>query len=309
MVSDDDDILEHWEKVLSPAEFKALKWILQDPTRPYCSKDLMDALQITSKGSARNINLGLKKRGLIELYSRSLYAFYKLRTTDQSKMRKPVTISRMGVNGVKRLKVDLVAMLEHIPVEELGRVHDVHLKFTVDGLYDPLLIPKKYAVNPYSKDISFGSFVWSKYRSGSVFLHHNGTVSVILDCSDCPVEVDTMGFVSMAGFLGGVRYELLNACKMIGTELSDSSIPLVDFWIVTMWHYGKDSAQEFSGEAFNITFKMWCGELARIYVHEQEESRKVRFEVTQTPKKPIHEILANKLCLCCGGCFACTKHS
>ncbi len=91
--------------------------------------------------------------------------------------------------------------------------------------------------------------------------------------------------------------------------VTDKNLPSVDVWKVDMWHYGKDSAQEFSGEAFNITFKMWCGELARIYVHESSNSRKVRFEVTETPKKPLQEIIAKKLELCCGRCAQCIRQS
>jgi hypothetical protein len=306
LLTNDNDSLGQWEGLLSPAERSALGWIMLDPTRPFCSKDLVELAQIRSKGTARNINWKLKKLGIIELYCRSFNAFYKLKSIDQSKIKKPMTLYRMGVNGPKQVKVDLLSLLESLPTEELCKVHDVRLTLTADGLYN-LLLREGYKPELVSKDIFFGCFSWSKYRSVRVILHHNGTLSFVLDCSNCPIEASTCGFVSMAAFLGGIRNQLLSVCRAIDSKITDESIPVVDIWNVVMWHYGKDSAQEFSGDGFNITFKMWCGELARIYVHEQDHCRKIRFEVVETPKKPLQQVIADKLNLCCKGCSGCLR--
>jgi hypothetical protein len=294
--------------MLSPAELQALRWIKLDPTRPYCSRDLMDLPKIRSKGTARNVNWKLKKLGIIELYCKSLYAFYKLKSIDRSKVKKPMTLSRMGVNGTRRVQIDLPSLLSSLSMEELCRVHDVRLTFIADGLYKAFW-EMGYKLDPASKDIFFGSLGWSKYRRLQIVLHRNGKVSFILESGNCPIEASTEGFVSLAAFLGGARIKLLSACETVNTKFNEENIPIVDGWTVTLWHYGRDSAQEFSGEGFNITFKMWCGELARIYVHEQDHQRKVRFEVIETPKKPLQEVIANKLNLCCGRCQGCLKQS
>ncbi len=307
MAANDNDNLEQWEGLLSPVERKALRWILLDENRPYCSADLMEFAGIYSKGTARNINCKLKKLQIVELYCKSGFAFYKLKSIDRSKIKKPVTLSRMGGRGLGRVTIDLTVLLDSLPAEELCRVHDVRLAFVADQLYELLLSTGKYKPAVGSKDICFGSFEWSKYRSVQVILHCNGTVTFVLDCGNCPVEASPIGFVSMAAFIGGIRNQLLNACRLVDAKLTDNSITSVEVWKIVMWHYGKDSAQEFSGEAFNITFKMWCGELARIYVHEQDHSRKVRFEVIETPKKPLQEVIANKLSLCCGRCSGCLR--
>ena len=109
----------------------------------------------------------------------------------------------MGGNGLGRVKIDLLSLLDSMEAEELCRVHDVRLTFIADRLYDLLLSTGGYKSEFASKDIFFGSFEWSKYRSVKVFLHCNGTVSFVLDCGNCPIEANTCGFVSMAGFLGG----------------------------------------------------------------------------------------------------------
>jgi hypothetical protein len=309
LITSDNDILEHWQGLLSPVEMKALRWIMLDTTRAFCSEDLLESGVTNSKQTARNINWRFKKLGIIELHCRSLFAFYKIKAIDRSKIRNPMTLSRMGGSELRCVKVDLISFLDSMKAEELCRVHDVRLTFPTVDLYNILLSTGNYKPELGSKDIFFGSFEWSKFRSVQVYLHCSGTVSFVLDCGNCPIEASTSGFVSMAGFLGGIRNQLLNACRIIDGKITEESVPLVDVWKVVMWHYGKDSAQEFSGEGFNITFKMWCGELARIYVHEQDHSRKIRFEVTETPKKPLQEVIANKLKLCCGRCSQCSRLS
>ena len=295
--------------MLSPAEKQAYEWIKLDPTRAFCSNDLTELPKIRAKGTARNIIWKLNGQGIIELFCRSRYAFYKLKTVDRSKIKKPMTLYPMGGNGLRRVQVDFLALLDSLSTEELCKVHDVRLVFVGDGLYDILLREGSYKPDLVSKDISFGCFVWSKYRSVQVYLHRNGMVSFILDCGNCPVETSIGGFIGMAAFLGGIGNALFNACKTAYPMLTEERHPSVEGWKVVMWHYGKDSAQEFSGEAFNITFKMWCGELARIYVHEQDHSRKVRFEVIETPKKPLQQVIANKLNLCCSRCSGCLRQS
>ncbi len=278
-----------------------------DPTRAFCSGDLTELPEINSEGTGRNIIWKFKKLGLIELYCKSTYAFYKLKSADKTRIKKPMTLHRMGDKGLRRIQVDFVALLDSLSMEELCKVHDVHLDFAAEGLYNILLRNGAYKLNPISKDIFFDSFVWSKYRSLKVTLHRNGKVSSVLDCSNLPVEASVPGFVSMAAFLGGIRNNLLTVCKTIQPELTEDRLPLVENWLVTQWHYGKDSAQEFSGESFNITFKLWCGELARIYVHHQDQTRKVRLEVIETPKKSLQQVIAEKLNLCCSKCGGCLK--
>ncbi len=269
----------------------------------------MESAGIRTEGTARNINWRLKKLGIIELYCRSLFAFYKLKSVDISKIKKPMTLSRMGGNGLRRVKIDFLSLLDSMVAEELCRVHDVRLTFVAERLYGLLVSTGSYKPEVGSKDVFFGLFEWSKYRSAQVFLHANGTVSFVLESGNCPIEVSTSGFVSMAAFLGGIRNQLLNAGRLIDNTISEATIPIVDVWRVVMWHYGKDSSQEFSGDGFNITFKMWCGELARIYVHEQDNSRKVRFEIVETPKKPLQQVIADKLNLRCSRCSGCLKQS
>lgn len=230
-----------------------------------------------------------------------MLAFYILASSDPSKVKKPMTLSRIGGKGLRRVEINLVDLLESLPWEELCRVHDVHLTFLAENLYD-LFLGEGYTPIQGSKDINLGRFVWSKYRSATAFLHHNGKVSFYLDCGNCPVETSTDSFVSLTAFLEKCWLEILNKVKTFDPTLNVGSQPKVEDWRVVQWHYGRDSALEFSGEHFNITFKMWCGVLARIYVHQQDKMQKLRLEVVQNPRKPLRQAIAEKLNLGCSGC-------
>lgn len=293
--------------MLSPAERDALRWIALDPTRPFCSKDLIEQVpRIKSKGTARNVIWKFsKKLAVIESYAKSRYSFYKLKSIKRSQMTKPVTIYPMGVSGLRHARINLFSLLESIPWEELCKVHDIRLIFESKELYESLVIMGIYKPDPYSKDIPLSLFPWTNYRSIQVICHNSGKVSLVLDCSNCPVETSAADFVDMAAFLGGIRNELLNLCK--AQNMPNEKMPLVADWLVVAWHYGRDSAQEFSGEAFNITFKMWCGILARIYTHHQDKKQKVRIEVAQTPNKSLKDLASQKLNLCCERCQWCSK--
>ena len=301
MSTSDSDSLAYREELLSPAQRRVYEWIKSDPTRPFCSKDITELPIKCPMGSARNIILRLKSLRLIKLWCRDRLAFYVLESSDISATRKPMTLSRIGGIGLRKIEINLVDLLESLPWEELCRIHDVHLTFQADNLYK-IFLSKGHAPLPGSKDISLGKSIWSKYRAVTVILHNNGKVSFILECSNCPIESSPDGFVCMASFLEKCWQEVLNKAKLCDPSLEITSLSEVEDWLIVQWHYGKDSAQEFSGERFNITFKMWCGLLARIYVHEQDRIRKLRLEVVQKPGKSLRQVTAEALNLSCCRC-------
>ena len=301
MKSHDNDSLEHREGLLSPAAKKAYDWIKSDSTRPFCSKDITELPKKCSKGSARNIILELKSQRLIKPYCRDIFAFYILESADTSAIKKPVTLSHMGVKCIKRLEINFADLLESLPWEELCRVHHIHLTFYAENLYQ-LFLSKGYVASKSSKDIKFGEFTWSKYRFATVVFHCNGKVSFLLDSSNCPIESSADNFICMATFLETCWDIVLSRAKGYDASLNIASLPKVEDWVIVQWHYGRDSAQEFSGERFNITFKMWCGLLARIYVHRQDKIRKLRVEVIQKPSKTLRQVTAEVLNLCCCRC-------
>jgi hypothetical protein len=63
-------------------------------------------------GSARNIILRLKSLRLIRLWCRDRLSFYILESADSSVIKKPMTLSRIGANGLRKIEISLVGLLE-----------------------------------------------------------------------------------------------------------------------------------------------------------------------------------------------------
>lgn len=278
---------------LTPAELYIYEQAKLKPDLPFC---YLDFIKKFAHGTIRNAFSKLRKLGLIKLYCRSSAAFYILSSSKQKEPIKPITLTHRGdKNGVRRVRVSLGALLDSLDWEDVCRVHNVVLSFSVGKLYDLLL--KDGVVKPLnrSKDIEFGSFNWSRGRELRVVLHCNGKATSYLKCSHCPIEISISSLVSLASFLGGIRHSLVQAAASINPQFNGEFVPDVSNWIVVQWHYGKDSKREISGPAFNVTFRTWCNELARIYMHYLGKSNKVRLELLQTLNKPLPEAFAEKL--------------
>jgi len=287
--NDSDNI----ECSLTPAERYIYEGAKRKPDEPFCFLDFMAKY---AHGTIRNAFSELKKRGLIKLYCRSGAAFYVYSSSKLEVSSKPMTLTHMvDRDGVRGIRVDLGAFLDSLKWEDVCRVHDVVLWFSVDGPYDLFLKNGIGRLTRISKDIQFGSFVWSTGRVLKVVLHCNGKVTSYLRCSECPVEVSLDGLARMASFLGGIRVRLVDTAASIDPNFDEQVVPEVCDWIVVQWHYGRDGAREISGPAFNVTFKTWFNELARIYMHHDGQLLKPRLEVIETPKKTLTEAFAEKI--------------
>lgn len=130
------------------------------------------------------------------------------------------------------------------------------------------------------------SHSWVKKAKGTCFdftviCYDSGKVQVAIACTLHPVELSVDGLIELTSFVGEVKGNL------------GSDVPSIDDWVVTQWHYGRDSIKEVSGFSFNVTFNTWSGCLARIYA--KHELNKVRMEVIQSPKRKLADLLEEKL--------------
>ncbi len=295
LITNDNDSLEHWQDILSPAEIKALKWIMLDPTRAFCSKDLTELPKINSMGTARNIIWHFKKLGLIELFCKSIYAFYKLKSTNRNKVKKPVTLTHMGGKyNLKQLSIqDYEKYLDSLGWDDLWKVHDVVLCFKAQGVYEQVIKDAKRVVNEYSKDAQFLAIDWQNNRHLKVFLHRTGTVTCYLKCSVSPLEVTPEGLADLSAVLGKVQTRLEDALKAT-SQAKANPVPDVSKWVVTQWHYGKDSKKEISGKSLNITYRTWSGALVRIYLKRHGQKFRPRKEIIEQPRKPLPRAFSEK---------------
>ncbi len=95
-------------------------------------------------------------------------------------------------------------------------------------------------------------------------VHNTENVSVMIACSDNPIEIeDPMGLSKLTGGLTRVEERLQQEINYYYKANSDTlvedsqniSIPYHMNWIVTMWHFGYDSSHSYSGELFEMKWK------------------------------------------------------
>ena len=72
---------------------------------------------------------------------------------------------------------------------------------------------------------------------------------------------------------------------------SSINIPKYNYWIITLWHIGKDSISEYSREMFHCEWNLAEQMILRIYSKTIEKKNKVRIEIQQNPTIPIEKLI------------------
>lgn len=233
-----------------------------------------------SYGALRNGVYRLKRDGLVlpmplerparfilkEWVKRPEYArWFKRDTTPMG--------GRVKVIG-RQLTVDFASFVETLPWEELVHVHDVRAEFDavcVDGVSSAAgwrWSPRSHSWRRKFSDLEFPL---------TVMVYDSGRVQVVVRCSLKPIPFSFEGLTRLTAVLGELK-----------GRLGWSDVPNVVDWIVTSWHYGRDSRKEVSGASLNVTFETWSKTLARIY-YKSELSR-FRAEEICSPKRSVQDL-------------------
>jgi hypothetical protein len=293
MTSPSENDNDSYEGLLTPIEKYIYQRARRKPDIPFSFRDFTNKYK---HGTLRNAFCSLRKKGIIRLYCRGFLAFYILSSSKSEFPPPKVTASHMvGRRGVRELRFDFGGFLDSLCWEEVCRVHCIVLCFEVNGLYDLLLEHEIGSLAKRSRDIQFGSFAFSRGRTLMLTVHKGDKVSARLKCSECPLEVSLDGLARLLTFLGGIRIRLTNTIISLDSSMNELLVPDACDWIVVQWHYGRDGTCEISGPAFNVTFRTWFKELARIYMRHCGRQMKPRLEVIETPRKSLVEAFGEKI--------------
>jgi hypothetical protein len=69
---------------------------------------------------------------------------------------------------------------------------------------------------------------------------------------------------------------LVTGCQHTMSSLPEIHLPNHNSWIVTMWHFGTDSLNEYTGEKFEMTWENGEHALLRIYSKDMKEGNGIR---------------------------------
>ena len=172
------------------------------------------------------------------------------------------------------------------------------LRFESAGLWDIYSKMNTFVVNPDNKDIILPTSVYLDYLEVAVTIHHTNTVSVAISSSFKPIAVDIPDILTLCEVLTRTEINLAstieNYCKH--NDLRVITIPRYTKWIVTMWHFGVDTIQEYTREEFEVTFGDGISDLYRVYTKRMKDGRiKVRSERQQYPDQEYADAIVRKL--------------
>jgi Fe2+ or Zn2+ uptake regulation protein len=172
--------------------------------------------------------------------------------------------------------------------EAICRVHDVHLAtsfwyaeaFAERVSSHPEVWYKencfRWKPNKKAQSWNIQLFVGYHYRvSFQVF--ECGTLTAIIKCAGKPFPAKLEGLRNLEDVLN-------EACLIVFGQRRSWPFPPLDKWVITFWHYGRDSKRTFDC-CFNVVFRDWFENLARIYI--REEDGRLRIEEFQNPRKTL----------------------
>jgi hypothetical protein len=271
--------------------------IVRGENRPFCYRDFLE-FEVDGKkysmthGTFRNKISKLMKDGYAQWQYSSGLAFYSLKGFNFTKPKPRMTDNRTVVSPLSSLSS--VSFIDSLPSDKHA-LHDIRYRFKVDSIWTvitnshPELKP-----NDISKDIALDPIVTHDLTIKTT-IHHTDTVSVIVACSLNPVAVDLRGLLRLSNALTRVEERLLRYLDSAPLSLSSLSIPDHNSWTVTMWHFGKDYYEEYTGEKFEIAWEDGENALMRIYTKDLNNMTRIRRERQEYPNKRFDEAIDEKM--------------
>ena len=120
-----------------------------------------------------------------------------------------------------------------------------------------------------------------------ITFYPNNTCNISIACSNDPILLNFVGVNKLATILCRIEERLSHLC----INSSSIQVPNYNSWIITLWHMGRDSISEYSGEKFHCQWNIAEQIILRIYSKTLEnKTNKVRIEVQYNPTISIEEL-------------------
>lgn len=223
----------------------------------------------------RNLISQLSKEGKIYTVYRSPQSFYAPTGVSFGRASTSPSIYVLKPQLSSKQK----SFLKFLKISELKypAIHDIRLNFVYKGLHELLLKADSNLIiskdDLFNKNITLKDITYDDITL-KIIIHNTDKVSVIVSCSDNPIPLDYFGISNLSSMLTRVEERLYQLIHHYPNDLFESNVTITDNisppipfhmdWIVTMWHFGHDSEQGFTGEQFEITYKEGL-EVIRIY--------------------------------------------
>ena len=184
-------------------------------------------------------------------------------------------------------------VIQNTPFDKCA-LHDIRLRFSLNGIWQLLKNIHSFPINPVSNDISI-LMEDKKYLNSRVTVHRTDTISVIIGCSYSPIVVDIPGLIRLSNILTLIEDRLQ---RMIKDCDANSTLVVPDHmtWTVTMWHFGADSSILYKGKAFHVSWKVAENALLALYSKVWKDGKyRIRGERQEYPYISLNEAFHEKL--------------
>jgi len=223
-----------------------------------------------SKGNYRQYVLKLKP--ILEVVIKSKPCFYKIKgivlPSDPRKITRKVT------------GYEIMLLLENLKSEP-ATLHDIKIKFS-SNLHDRLA-GRGFKENSSNKGIIIPISTTEKYVTVKALVYPK-TIQIDIGRTFKPLVYDISGVIQLSRLLGQIQYYL----TILGGDSSKITIPPPEEWIVTHYHFGKDSSESYTGQTFEYTFGQVGEGFIRYYSKVLPgRSMITRAEKIVTPQIPV----------------------
>ncbi|MGI9010182.1 MAG: hypothetical protein ACR2F1_03225 [Nitrososphaeraceae archaeon] len=262
--------------------------------RPFSYKDFL-SFEVNGKlfrmayRTFRNKISKMRQNDEVELYIKSSPNFYTLKGC-RFDNGKPMTDNHTEViNTQKIIHHPLYQIFEGTSFGQRA-VHDLHLKINIQQIYNSLLNNQeeiKKNINQRNKGIQLNYYDIEKFTI-ILTVYPNDTCKIVIGCSENPIPLNFEGVNRLATTLCRIEERLSNLC--LGCR--SIKIPHYKYWIITLWHIGKDSISEYSGKMFHCEWNIAENMILRIYSKTIGKNKKnVRIEIQQNPTLDIQQLI------------------
>ena len=275
---------------LDDAMKEHMTYLVYSEYRPFSYKDFryFEVNQKSYKmshGTFRNKISKMIQNYEVEVHTISNPNFYTLKGC-RFDNGKPMTSNHTEIiNTQKLIHHPLYLILEDVVFGERA-VHNLHLTFKAEGFYDILLDNPQLIknINKHNKGIKFNYGNVDKF-SIIISVYPTDTCQIVIGCSENPISLNFEGVNKLTTTLCRIEERFSYLC--IGSSIK---IPNYKYWIIALWHIGKDSISEYSREMFHCEWNLAEQMILRIYSKTIEKKSKVRIEIQQNPSISIEEL-------------------
>jgi len=287
---------------LEDAMLKHMQNIVDKENRPFSCIDfynfVIDGVPYSAKhGTIRNTFSKFRREKKIEYCYRVKISFYTL-PGHQFGIKKMMTEDHADITSI--LNHPIYKIIKNMPFGQRC-IHDIHLTFTAKGLWQLLSQREEFKSRIHSKNksISFGYFE-IEHLNVRITTQKTNTVNIVVGCSQLPIQLESHGIIRLTEALtraeerlAAVLNDSRNFTHNVEFNPNTIRIPNKDNWTITLWHIGRDSLQEYSGERFHCIWQVAKNLCLRIYSKEMKlQTRKdkgtiIRTEVQENPKMSI----------------------